>query len=96
MTVGERIREARKAAGMTGKELAEETGLYVASVYGYEANRNDPSLFAILCIADALGVSIDFLTGRDTSNDGKTLENLARENNELKEKLKKIQRITEE
>jgi transcriptional regulator with XRE-family HTH domain len=63
MTCGERIKERRKALGMTQKELAEKSGVHKNSITHYEKDRCEPTLFNASCIATALGVSIDFLAG---------------------------------
>lgn len=63
MTFGERLRECRKAKGLSCKALASKTGICVRSIENYENDRNDPSLFNVSCIATALGVSIDYLAG---------------------------------
>lgn len=36
MDIGTRIKELRKARGMTQKELAKKTSLSIASIQGYE------------------------------------------------------------
>lgn len=36
MTTGERIRQARKAAGLTQKELAEKVGVKFSAIHKYE------------------------------------------------------------
>lgn len=63
MTFGERLKECRKAKGMSRPALAEKSGVTIRSIENYEYNKADPSLFNISCIATALGVSIDYLAG---------------------------------
>ena len=64
MTTGEKIRERRKALGITVNELVRKTGITRHSIYLYEKDEMDPTLFNATCIADALGLSLDYLAGR--------------------------------
>ena len=64
MTVGERIRKAREEKGWTKTKLAKLSGLARSSIRDYEADKSDPQLFSACCIADALGISLDWLSGR--------------------------------
>ena len=60
-----RMREYRKRTGLTMKQLGEIVGASEASISQYETGRVEPDM-ALLCkIADALGVSVDSLLGRD-------------------------------
>jgi transcriptional regulator with XRE-family HTH domain len=61
MTLGERIKYRREKLGLTQMQLAEAAGLSRCLIYRYEADLHDPSLFNATCIADALGVSLDYL-----------------------------------
>lgn len=63
MTTGERIKAARKAAGMTQKELGERLGLAFQSVAQWENDLRNPKIETLQRIADALGVHIFDLTG---------------------------------
>ena len=59
----ERIREARKAAGLTQKQLAEKIGVKHVSVSYYENGTVSPTYDQIQAIADATGVSVGYLLG---------------------------------
>ena len=61
MTLGERIVALRKELGITQGELAEQVGVCRQTICHYENDHRDPGLFEAACIADALGVSIDYL-----------------------------------
>lgn len=61
MTLGERIKFRREVLGLTCKQLADVCGLSRHLIYKYEADLHDPSLFNATCLADALGVSLDYL-----------------------------------
>lgn len=63
MTTGERIKAARKTAGMTQKELGERLGLAFQSVAQWENDLRNPKIETLQRIADALGVHIFDLTG---------------------------------
>ena len=64
MTFGERLRMIREKAGLSQEELAKKIGIHRNSIGGYERDVNEPSLFMLCCLADALGVSTDYLVGR--------------------------------
>ncbi len=64
MTVGERIRAKREELGLSQSELARKVGLTRQGLCKYELDRADPRLFNAMCIAEALGVSLDYLAGR--------------------------------
>lgn len=57
MTTGERIKAARKAAGMTQQELAKKLGVSYTLVSQYERNLRNPKYVTLQKIAVALGVS---------------------------------------
>lgn len=61
---GERLKQARKAKGLSVMELAERAGLTIGSIYRYESDDGGPTLFNVFCLAEELGVSIDWLVGR--------------------------------
>lgn len=61
MTFGERIVLLRRRKGIKTEELAREIGVSRQMLNKYETDRADPKLFTATCIADALGVSLDYL-----------------------------------
>lgn len=62
--IGLRIREARKAAGLTQDALAERLGRTVESISDLERGKSLPSLEGLAAIADVLGLRLaDLLTG---------------------------------
>lgn len=63
MPIGENIKKARLAAGLTQKELADKCGIADSAVRKYESGRVVPKLPMIKKIADALNVFITDLTG---------------------------------
>ena len=70
------IRALRRAQGVSQDELAERCNVSLLQVGYWEAGR-DLSLADAAAIADALGVSIDDLAGREVCDlDDETLERL--------------------
>lgn len=65
--VGRRVREARRARGLTAEMLAERVDLATESLRHIEIGSSKPSLQALYRIASVLGVSMDYLTGRTSS-----------------------------
>ena len=65
MDIGTRIKELRKARGMTQKELAKKTSLSIASIQGYEQKKYKPKLNTIAKIAVALDVLLLDLVDTD-------------------------------
>ena len=61
----EAIRTIRKARGMTVVDLAKAVGVSHVSVIQWERGTNCPQAEKLPAIADALGVSIDALYGRE-------------------------------
>ena len=60
-----RLKEARTKAGLTQREVGEKLGMVDASYQKYELGRSIPGLELASRMADALGVSLDWLAGRD-------------------------------
>lgn len=61
----ERLKEARLAAGLTRPELAEKSGVSKNTIFQVEHAMHIPNLYTIVALTDALGVSLDWLVGRD-------------------------------
>lgn len=55
--VGQQIREARKAKGLTQKELGEKLGVGEPTVNGYESGKQNLTIETLQKIANALGTS---------------------------------------
>lgn len=66
MTTGQRIRLARKQAGMTQKELAAKLGISYVGVSQWERDVRNPKMETLQRIASAIGVRTDVLLGQDT------------------------------
>ncbi len=65
MEFHKRLKEARLKAGLTQKEVATKVGWSSDATYqGYERGVSIPSIELATRMADALGVSLDWLAGR--------------------------------
>ena len=75
MNVGERIRAARKQAGMTLEEVADKLGIAGQSVAQWETGRRKPKYGTLQRIADALQIPIESLL-LDQMEDGYKADSL--------------------
>ena len=57
----DRLREARKNAGKTQKEVAAAIGVSESAYCGYETGKRQPDAVKIVAIASFLGISGDYL-----------------------------------
>ena len=60
-----RIRELRKAHGLTMKELGKQIGLAESTVSLYERNLHEPDLDTLRSLSAIFSVSVDYLLGYD-------------------------------
>lgn len=60
----ERIQQTRLELGMLQKELAKKMGMSQQAISSIESGRREAYFFTAICVADALGVSLDYLAGR--------------------------------
>lgn len=61
---GIRLRQVRKARGISQSVLAEMLGLTKQAISNYESGANTPTHGVFLRIADQMDVDLDFLAGR--------------------------------
>lgn len=61
MNLGENIKQARKAAGMTQTQLADILGVYAKDISRWENNVLTPNTLTFAKICKALGASADEL-----------------------------------
>lgn len=61
--LGARVRDIRKAAGLTQPELGAKLGISAGAVCQVELGKTAPALAKVAAIADALGVSVSLLLG---------------------------------
>ena len=74
--IGQRVRTARKAAGLTVEKLAERIGVANESLAHIECGARKPSLALLITIANELDVSMDYLTGRIPAETRNLINNL--------------------
>lgn len=63
MTIGDKIKFLRKAAGITQHKLSTCTGIHLATIAKYETNKTVPQAAQIAKLADALGVGYYAIAG---------------------------------
>lgn len=64
MSLGKRLREARKAKGFTQVYVAKKLGITNTALSNYERDERDPDTSLLNRFAEFYGVSIDWLMGR--------------------------------
>ena len=65
MSIGQRIKKARKDAKLTQMELAKKTNLSRSYIGDIEIDRYNPSITTLQTIAEATGVSASYLLGKE-------------------------------
>lgn len=63
MTTGDRIRAARKAAGLTQAEVCKRLGVGSTTVNQWERGKREPKMITVKRIAAAIGCPLSVLTG---------------------------------
>lgn len=58
--IGERIKQARTAAGLPLRELAEKAGVSAMAISKYETGKSTPSSGVLLSLSNALGVPVEY------------------------------------
>ena len=64
MTFDKNLSELRKSKKFSQEELAKKAGVHTNVLGRYERGEAKPSIDVALKLADALGVSLDFLVGK--------------------------------
>ncbi len=88
--LGKRLRRVRKAAGMTLQDLSDalnnEYGTHAnkGTISKYENGIHEPNASTIFCIAQIIGVSVDYLMGK-TDIDYASVLSLIAENRAIRE-----------
>lgn len=65
MSIGQLIRDARKRAGLTQKELAEKAGIATGTIQQYELGKRQPRLVQLEKIAFALETTVSKFVEND-------------------------------
>ena len=71
MTLGEKIKEARKQCGLSQEQLAEKMAVSRSAVAKWEANNGLPDVDNLKALAQLLNVSVDYLL-----DDGEAIDEL--------------------
>ena len=61
MTLGERIKEARKQCGLSQEQLAEKLAVSRSAVAKWETDKGIPDIANLIAISDEFGLSLDEL-----------------------------------
>lgn len=64
MEFSKRLKQSRQDLKMTQKELSEKTGIKRTTIASYEVGNISPSFENVKILAEALGVSTDYLSGK--------------------------------
>ena len=78
MTIGERIKSARKQAGMTQQELAERLNVSCVGISQWESGRRNPKQHTLARIADVLDIPLSRLTGARAMSDDEIFDTITR------------------
>jgi len=78
MLNGSRLREVRKAKGLTQGELGDLIGVGKSAICCYEKETRNPTLEAVLEMIHVFGVSADYLLGSDF-----LVQSFDKDNNEI-------------
>lgn len=92
-----RIKQLRKAAGLTQKELAERVGVTVATISAIETDIRKPSFDVLIKLAMYFHVSTDYLLGvggQSVLHSGETLDVSNLTNDQIDLLLKLINEFT--
>lgn len=65
MKFSERLKELRLEKNLSQEQLSHETGLSQSSITKWEREERDPTLKALIALADFFQVTIDYLAGRE-------------------------------
>lgn len=68
MNFSKNLKGLRKKYGIKQKDLSESTGISRSVLSYYEAEKSEPTLSAVIKIAEALNMSIDDLVSGDLTN----------------------------
>ena len=61
--IGQRIAQLRKERGLTQQELAERTGMQQGNIARIEAGKYSARFDTLQTIAEAMGLTVDFVAG---------------------------------
>ena len=85
----DRIKECRELMHLSRTQLAEKTGLTVSAISKFESGERAPNLESLNKLADVLGVSVDYIIGREEELSDKDVKAMFRGMQKMDEKNKK-------
>lgn len=91
-TLGDRILQLRKNAGLTQTELAEKIGVSKSQYLRYENKNVQPPANIMNLLAEHLGTSVDYLINGDKTEKAKA----SLKNSDLLQKFKEIDALPED
>ena len=74
MTFGEKVKQERKRLGLSQTQLAEKIGVTLRTVNSYECSGTKPRPGVLAKLAEALGVSVAYLTDINATNPREDIE----------------------
>lgn len=72
---GDRLRELREEYEMTQEQLGKLLNVTKQAIYTYEKGESEPTLSALIKLADIFNVSLDYLLGRTKERFNLNLKN---------------------
>jgi len=60
-----RLTKSRDARGLNKSQLAKLSGLSTRAIFNLESGKRKPGYYTLIKLADTLGVTCDYLMGRD-------------------------------
>lgn len=92
MDFKDRLKQARSNKGLSQSKLAGLVGVHVTNISRYERGENKPTSSVLSKLADALGVSADFLMSGSTND----VANASISDKELLDQFKRVEQLPEE
>jgi len=68
-SLGQRITDFRKKAGLSQKELADATGISLSAIGRYEGDKREPTAVVLMSLAKVLNITGDALLGLEPQQD---------------------------
>lgn len=65
MDIGQRLKSARNASGLTQEYVAEKLGVSRQTIYNWENNKFYPDIMSVIALSDLYSVSLDVLLKED-------------------------------
>jgi len=83
MGFAENLKELRKALGLSHLQLATKIGYSKAIISFWENGKKEPTLSALLALADFFNVSADYLLGREDESGAKVRVHIGSNNGSI-------------